>query len=56
MNVVSLLPRALHERIERLLADRFTGSVEIHIQDGNIKAFKVVETVRLDGGAPVAAP
>lgn len=46
-NVVSLLPRLLHDRLERALADGFTGSIEIHIEKGSIRAFKAVETTKI---------
>ncbi len=49
VRVVSLLPLKLEERLERLLAEGFTGSVEVHISAGSIETFKVIETVRIDG-------
>ena len=48
LNVVSLLPRVLHERIERAMAERFYGSIEIKIENGSISGFKVTESVHVD--------
>lgn len=48
ITVVSLLPGLLERRMEELLARGFTGSVEIHINSGAIKGFKVVESVSID--------
>lgn len=48
VNVVSLLPYLLEHRLEQMMAQGFTGSVELHLDGGSIKGFKVVETIRID--------
>ena len=47
MNVVSVLPKEIEERIAAFLAAGKSGSVELHINCGSVQSGKVIETGRV---------
>ena len=47
VNVVSVLPSEVEDLLARFLADSRTGSIELHINNGSIQSYKIVETVRV---------
>lgn len=46
---VSLLPTEIEERLKRFLAEGCTGSIELHVNNGSISGFKVIESGRVNG-------
>lgn len=40
---ISLLPPKAAERLQAFLVDGRTGSLELHIKDGNVLAWKIIE-------------
>ena len=45
--VITLLPREVEAKLEEFLRDGKTGSLELHINGGNIEAWKIIESGRV---------
>lgn len=43
------IPALVSEKIMRFLNAGHTGTIELNVKEGRIRAFKVIECVRVDG-------